>query len=98
MKKVFIFLITGILVILSGCASCIKYPEPKLNDKGLMVEPQECYDYRLCMYYSAVSKNYQSDCKLEFEKCCKIRRYEFCRESEKRWEESNAQSCWDKLD
>ena len=96
-KQLKILALTILLTLLTGCAACIKYPTRLVDDKGISLEPAACYDYKLCMYYVAIGK-YQSDCKLEYIKCCKERNYIFCGKDDKRWTDSKSQECWDKLD
>jgi hypothetical protein len=88
-------LIFIIFIFLVGCVACTKYPERLVDKNGVTLEPDSCYDYRVCMYYVVVGK-LQSDCKLEFMKCCKDRDYIFCNDEYKRWEEDKPQNCWDK--
>lgn len=97
MNKVKVFLVALIFVCISGCAACIDYPKRLVDDKGVALEPAGCYDYRVCMYYVAAG-DYQSDCKLEYTKCCKERNYVFCNNPDNIWADDKPQNCWDKLD
>ena len=83
------------LLLLSSCVSCVTFPDPLVDKDGTMIEPPSCYDYRVCLYYVVVGK-LQSDCKLEYIKCCKYRDYDFCKREENLWGESKSQECWDK--
>ena len=92
MKKLFFIF----FIFLAGCVSCIKYPDRLLDPKSkLSLEPDSCYDYKVCMYYVATGK-IQSTCQAEFVKCCKDRDFELCK-SEKKPADMKFSECWDKL-
>lgn len=101
MKKLNIFMFSFFFflfpVTFMNCTGCVSYPERYLNEKGDSLEPDSCFDYRVCMYY-VVKGNLQSNCNQEFIKCCKARTYAKCGNDSYRWKDQKAEHCWDKLE
>lgn len=91
------FLVSMLLVFFVGCVACTMKPERMIDKNGVSMEPDECYDYRVCMYYVSMGK-FMSDCKKEFDQCQKSRRYEKCKDDNYRWKSQTEQNCWNLKD
>jgi len=99
-----------LIIFLSGCAACIKKPDPYISKKtGSPRCPYICYKAELCEYYNTVRKDGQIDCSALHEKCEKLSTYKNCCDPDFRYKgvKSNNgtyidqphtwQQCWDKL-
>lgn len=87
-------LLTCVLfVTLLGCTT---YPDKK------HFTYEECFQEAVCKYYK--SKEPSVDCSASEKRCSDVRlesrvlkRYQYCGQAENRWENKDAQTCWDKL-